>query len=232
MDTSELKRLVENYRPNAEVLEAVAQIRLLATVGPTATGKTTVAKALVDSVPGFHFVLGETSRPARPGEEPGVDYLFRNREEIIEDLKAGRLVDVVLGAHGDLYSTRVSSYSKDGVSIMALIPPAIQKYRELPLKSLEIAFIVPSSYENWQKWLALRQKEGQWSAEQLGERLAEAKNSLNFALNDGQISFVLNDQINSAAKRLLQVSGGQQPDGEAQAKTTAAENYKRLLKEG
>ncbi len=229
MTDEELRKLVEGYLPNAQTLKGIRNIKLLATVGPSATGKTTIAKVLVDASADFHFVLGETSRAIRYGEQPGVDYLFRSRDEIINDMQQGLLVDIVLGAHGDLYSTRLNSYAKNGINIMALMPPALTKYRQLPLKSFQAAFIVPKTYEAWQKWLAARAREARWNLEQRRERLAEAKASHEFALHDKQIRFVLNDQMDRTAQRLWQVSQGQPPDDEATAKTAAKTNYQKLL---
>src|SRR4051812_18617010 len=100
MTDGELKKIIENYQPNDQVLQSIKQLKLLATMGPTAVGKTTVAKAMVDSQQNFHFVLGETSRTIRPGERDGVDYLFKSREDLIADLKKGELVDIVFGHHG------------------------------------------------------------------------------------------------------------------------------------
>src|SRR5437868_5168731 len=138
MDDQQLRQLINNYQPNGAVLGAISNLKLLATMGPTAAGKTTVAKLLVDSQPDFHFVLGETSRPIRPGEKPGVDYIFKKHEDLISDLKKGELVDIVLGHHGDLYGTRLSSYSSSGTNIMALLPPAVPKYQQLSLKIFQL----------------------------------------------------------------------------------------------
>lgn len=223
--------LIKNYQPNDQVISTLKDIQLLATIGPSASGKTVVAQKMVDASDGFHFVLGETSRPPRPGEQNGIDYLFRTKDEIIGDLKEGLLVDVVLGPNGDLYSTRLSSYQPAIINVMALIPLAITKYRQLPLKLFKTAFIVPQTYQMWQKWLHERAEHSHWTAEQLGDRLEEAKKSYEFALADPNMSFVLNDQIDEAAKRLLHVAQGKSPDDEALARAAAQEIYADLKRE-
>jgi guanylate kinase len=47
---------------------------------PSATGKTTVVEQLVQVLPGLRMSRSYTSRPARAGEEDGLDYNFISRE--------------------------------------------------------------------------------------------------------------------------------------------------------
>jgi len=53
---------------------------LLVVSAPSATGKTTVVEQLVQVLPGLRMSRSYTSRPARPGEEHGLDYNFITRE--------------------------------------------------------------------------------------------------------------------------------------------------------
>lgn len=230
MTYDELSKLVTGYKPNPQVLQAVAGISVLGTVGPSASGKTVLMKALVAQSPRAKYVLDETSRAPRPGEVNGADFLFRTQEEILEDLKNGELVQVALGPNGDLYSTRANSYPSGAVGLIALVPPAVREFRLLPIKSFQAAFIVPKSFDIWRQWLANQAANGKWSEEKLQSRLAEAKGSYGFALNDSSIQFILNDEINSATQRLEQILVGQPPKDEELARKTAESNYQLLLK--
>ena len=230
MADDELKRLVDNYRPNQKVLAGMANTRVLGTVGPSASGKTTLMKALVKISPKFKFILDETSRAPRPGEINGQDFLFRTKEEILADLEKEELVQIAIGPNGDLYSTRLSSYPTGGIGVIALVPPAVIEFRHLPFESFTAAFIVPKPFEIWQKWLAKQAKAGDWTEEKLHSRLAEAKTSYKFALADKDIYFVLNDDIDKAVNRLLQIAVSQAPADESRAKAVAKENYAKLLK--
>lgn len=230
MTDSELIQLVAGYKPRPEVLKAMADIKILATVGPSASGKTTLMKALVAKSPKVKFILDETSRVPRPNEVNGKDFLFRTKGEILEDLKKGELVQLAIGPNGELYSTRLSSYPKDRVGIIALIPSAVKNFRQLPIKFFQAAFIIPYSFEVWQKWLAKQSKAGDWSREKLQSRLAEAKQSYEFALADKDIHFVLNDDIDRASARLQQILEGKSSSDEDLARITAEENYQQLLK--
>lgn len=226
---SELQQLVDSYKPNDQVLNMMRQINLLATVGPSASGKTTIMKELVSSLPNIDFVLDETSRKARSNETPGIDFLFRTKQDIIDDLKKGELVQVAIGPNGDLYCTRPSSYHIGKVSVVALVPAAIREFRKLPIGSFRAAFIVPASYDLWQEWLAAQATTGLWTPEQKLGRLREARESFEFALADPEMKFILNDELVDAAARLAQVANGQEPADQEKAKLAAQDNYKKLL---
>jgi guanylate kinase len=49
--------------------------------GPSGVGKDSVVQALMQDKTAFHFVVTATSRPPRPGELHGVDYIFVSEEE-------------------------------------------------------------------------------------------------------------------------------------------------------
>ena len=222
--------MVADYKPSSSVLKAMADISVLGIVGPSASGKTTIIKALVEALPEVKFILDETSRLPRPNEVDGVDFLFRTKEEILDDLKNGVLVQIAIGPNGDLYCTRLNSYPKDAVGVIALVPPAVKEFRTLLIKSFQAAFIVPYNFEAWRQWLAKQAKTGNWDNEKLCSRLAEGKRSYEFALNDKSIRFILNDEIDRAVGRLEQIVAGQPPADERQARVIAAENYAKLLK--
>ncbi|HET9721579.1 MAG TPA: hypothetical protein VFP32_00930 [Candidatus Saccharimonadales bacterium] len=229
MSDDRLKKLVGSYQPNKDVLEAMKQINLLATVGPSASGKTTVMNRLSEIYPHAHFVLDETSRVPRKNEQQGVDFRFRRSQDILEDLQRGDLVQIALGPNNDLYCTRLTSYPEAGVGMLALIPPAVKEFRKLPVGSFRAAFIVPKNYETWLQWLDNQAHDSDWSDEQKKGRLAEAKLSYEFALSDKKIHFVLNDTVDKAALRLQAVCQATTPPDENRARQIAKENYKKLV---
>lgn len=229
MTDEQIKNLVNNYHPNTDVLEAIAQIKLIATVGPSSSGKTSIMQAAAEMSNQIHVVLGETTRAPRTGERPGVDYLFRSRDEVIEDIKAGNLIDAVVGPNGDLYGTRRQSFDKNKINTMAVVASTIDNFRKLPFKLFKSVFIVPVSYELWQTWLKKQADVGHWTVKQWQGRLAEAKQSFEISLNDEQMILILNDQIENGAKQLLQIATGQAPGNQEMIKKIATENYKKLL---
>ncbi len=230
MTDEEIKKLVSGYRPIQKVLDQMAEIQVFGTVGSSASGKTTLMNELVKKSSEFELILDETSRAPRPNEQDGVDFLFRTKEEILQNLQDGELVQLAIGPNNDLYSTRLSSYPQKATGVIALVPPAVKEIRHLPIKSFTAAFIVPESFETWQSWLAKQAKAGNWTDEKLRSRLVEAEQSYTFALSDDEIYFVLNDKLDKATRRLLQAAHNKRPDDEVRAKETAQKNYAKLVK--
>jgi len=231
MNQADLIHSVDNYQPSDDVLRAMGRIKLLGTVGPTASGKTTLMNRLVAIDPGFQMVVDETTRQPRPGEVAGVDFIFHDRDKVIEDMQSKKLVQAAIGPNGDLYCTRPNSYPDDGIGLLAMVPAAVREFRRLPIQKFETAFIVPATYDLWQSWLTRQAQNGNWSEEQLTGRKLEAKSSYEFALQDDKIRFILNDDISKAADRLRQVGTGQTPDDEEQAKEVAKQNLAKLSSE-
>ena len=225
----ELKNLVENYQLNPGVLKAMAEIEVLATVGPSASGKTTLMNELAKTDTRFDMVVDETTREPRPEEVPGRDFIFISMDKALEDIKAGNLVQAALGPNGDVYCSRPSSYMKSTVGLIALVPAAVRQFRRLPIKSFKAAFIVPATFDSWLGWLDAKAQASGWDEAKRAGRLAEAKASYKFALGDSEMKFVLNDEISKAVSRLAQAAGGN-PDDAVLARQTAEANYQKLLK--
>ena len=63
--------------------------KIIVLVGKSASGKDSVAKILVQKLPGLNAVISTTSRPMREKETEGVDYFFIEKEEFIAKIKEG-----------------------------------------------------------------------------------------------------------------------------------------------
>ena len=68
---------------------------LIVLSGPSGVGKGTVRKAIFESSDNdFQYSISMTTRNMRKGEEEGVDYFFRTKEEFEALIEAGRDVRI------------------------------------------------------------------------------------------------------------------------------------------
>lgn len=67
--------------------------RVWVLVGPSGTGKTTIARDLVAEVPGLRRAVTCTTRSMRDGEREGIDYYFVTPEQFDFLLASGKLVE-------------------------------------------------------------------------------------------------------------------------------------------
>lgn len=182
------------YQPAADVLDRLKQVDLVAVVGPTSVGKTTMMAMAGERYADLHFVLNNTSRAPRASEREGVDYNFKTRQEMEERIRKGEYVQVAPSLFGDYYATAPEGYSTNGISMLAVLAQAVPIFRSLPFKSVRVIFVIPPSWEEWQR----RLKSHSFTLERLKGRLAEAKTSLEFALSEN-MDFVVSDQTETAA---------------------------------
>lgn len=226
MNNRELKQLVDDYQPTGETLKKLQTVNLITVVGASASGKTTLMQMLSKARPEIKLVGGDTSRPPRPDEKNSQEYAFRNLPAMVEDLKKGRYVQVVMMPSGDLYGTRLSDYPVGGTGIMAVLSHAIPLFRQW-FGGLTTVFIVPASYEAWQGWFSQRQI----TAEGQLKRLKEARDSYESMLKDSDVNFILNDNLDDALRRLLQIVNRQKPADEPKARKIAQKNLAQLKRQ-
>jgi guanylate kinase len=77
---------------------------LIVLAGTSGAGKGTLGRRLRDHDPGLEWSVSWTSRAARPGETPGVDYHFTTREEFEALRDAGGFLEW-FEVYGDLKGT-------------------------------------------------------------------------------------------------------------------------------
>ncbi len=66
---------------------------LIVISGPSGAGKDSVINQMKERQLPFHFVVTATSRPPRPDEEQGVDYIFVSREEFARMIADGEMLE-------------------------------------------------------------------------------------------------------------------------------------------
>ncbi len=74
---------------------------------PAGGGKSTVIKQLRERHPDWTFSVSATTRPPRPGEQDGREYVFLPRAEFERRMKAGEFLEHE-EVHGELYGTLVA----------------------------------------------------------------------------------------------------------------------------
>lgn len=215
------------YSPAPGVLERLKSVTLVAVIGPTAVGKSTLINAAIARDPHIHLVLNNTSRDPRPGERDGIDYIFRKREDMLADMKKGLYVQVAPSVFGDLYATAADGYAIDGVAVMAILADAMPDFRALPFKKVRSIFVLPPDYASWEA----RIMQHGFSPERLKGRLIEAERSLVYAVEDKEIRFVINESLNVACEDFVTLACGDALSTRQQADQSRAREIVRNLLE-
>lgn len=88
----------------ADAVPSPDRVRPVVLAAPSGTGKTTIARRLVDGSRDFVFSVSATTRPPRRGERTGIDYEFVDEARFRRMIDDGELLEWA-EVHGHLYGT-------------------------------------------------------------------------------------------------------------------------------
>jgi len=216
-----LPDLIRDYQAPPEVIDRISGIDLLMIIGGTGVGKTSIIKRL-----GMPFVPTDTTRPIRPDEIDGTDYFFRtDYQAVVAEIKERKFVQAAVGPAGDFYGTRTSAYPQVGLAVYAVVADVVPTFRQLGFNETVSAFVTPPTFIEWMQRIDRNNVE----SDQLSKRLQEAKRSFNFALNDPQVHFILNDDLDKAVYQTkMLISGKPDQTRESLARQAAEKIYQEL----
>lgn len=197
------EKLQSSYEPSEKTKKQLAQVDLLAIVGPTGVGKSTIINKL-----GVPYVMSDVSRTMRPDEKNNRNYYFRTDYlNIIQEIKNGEYVQFLVSKYGEFYGTRLSSYPAEGYCTMAIIAQVMPDFRKLGFRSIKSVYVMPPSYVEW-----MRRIGGVRSDDLLG-RISEARQSILLAQEEAeQYQFILNDSLDLAVGDVRAIMQGSEPD--------------------
>ncbi len=207
-------QLQPTYQPSTETRDRIAQVDFVPIIGPSGVGKSTLIKRL-----GLHLVMSDMTRDIRPGEVDAGDAFFRkDYDRMYEELQAGEFVQIAIGPDGEFYATRANSYPPRGPALMPMVASVLPVMRQLGFKSVTPLYIVAPSFEEW-----LRRFETMGhTPDRRAKRLQEAQQSLELALADESMTFVLNDAVEEATETIRLILSGADYDDKIARKAAQA----------
>jgi len=172
------------------------------------TGKTSLAKALAESMPEVAFSVSHTTRAPRPGEQHGVHYYYVTREEFDRMVANGEFVEHAT-VFGNSYGTSkkaIEDQIQSGKSVILDIDwqgaRAIKKWQP---EAVSI-FILPPSRAALRERLTNRKQDSQEVIDRrMREAVAEMSHYSEFDL------LVVNDDFTAALEDLKAILRGE-PD--------------------
>ncbi|MEQ8655178.1 MAG: guanylate kinase [Kiloniellales bacterium] len=151
---------------------------MLVLSSPSGAGKTTLSRALLAEDKAFSMSISATTRPPRPGEVEGKDYLFVSADEFAQMVR-----DEAFLEHATVFDHRygtprapVEAALKSGRDVLFDIDwQGTQQVRANAGKDLVSIFILPPSVEELERRLHTRAQD---SAEVVRGRMAKAANEM------------------------------------------------------
>lgn len=169
---------------------------------PSGTGKSTLAKRLVASIPGLIFSISYTTRPPRAGEVDGEDYFFVDDATFDRMVEEGEFIEWV-----QVYKHRYGTGRKwlqrkleEGVDILLDIETIGAQSVHKSLPDAVMIFLLPPSADELAKRLRGR---GNDSADQVRIRLNYARHEMVHYPNYDYL--IVNDDADTAYRNLESV---------------------------
>ncbi|MDP2921345.1 MAG: guanylate kinase [Candidatus Omnitrophota bacterium] len=166
---------------------------------PSGSGKTTLCTRLVELVDSLYRSISMTTRPPRPGEKDGTDYIFIEKPEFMKRLARKEFLEWAK-VFGEYYATpkkHILHMLKRGSDVLLSIDvQGAMKIKRLKLDAVYI-FILPPSLDMLRERLVNRSTD---SREAIKKRLEIARQEI--ARSDKYDYIVVNNRLESALDSL------------------------------
>lgn len=173
---------------------------LIVISGPSGCGKGTICESLLKKNPKLFFSVSMTTRNPREGEVDGVDYYFVSKDEFLNKIDDGGMLEYAVVYNGNYYGTpreEVEKKLNEGVDVILEIEieGAAQVNEAMP--DAIFIFIMPPSMRELKRRLIKRNTE---TKEQIVERFKRAYKEINEVNKYNYI--VINDDIDIAVSKV------------------------------
>ena len=175
------------------VEELRQQGKLIVFSAPSGTGKSTIAKMVLQREHNISFSVSATTRQKRPGEQEGVNYYFLTKEDFEEKIRHGGFIEheFFFGNHYGTLLEKTREIIDRGTHLLLDldVKGALNLKRLFPDNSL-LLFFKPPSMEALQQRLKGRESEDE---ESLRVRLERAQLELGYADRFDEV--IVNDNL-------------------------------------
>lgn len=225
--------LLQNYQPNDSVKRLVASTPIVLLVGITGAGKDTVKKSLLATGEYIDFVSYTTRQPRQNHgvlEQDGIDYHFVTHERMMQLLERGEMIEAKQYS-SNVYGTGIADLQKakdsGKIAVNDIEVQGINEYKKLS-ESVHAVFLLPPSYDVWQRRLMNRYGDSDHSADNMDLRLKTAAQELQHALGADYFDFVINETVEDTVEKIARIVSGDRSEANQRA---AQETARGLLNE-
>ena len=179
--------------------------RLFIFSAASGTGKTSLAKALVEQMPDVAFSVSHTTRAPRPGEQHGAHYYFVNQQQFDEMVAAERFLEHARVFDNSYGTSRAATENllRQGKNIILDIDwQGARAIKEKMPESVSV-FILPPSRAALEERLTAR---GQDTPEVIARRMRDAVSEMTHYKEFDYV--VVNDEFDAALTDLKAIIRG------------------------
>ena len=202
---ADFQQVLRDYRISDADKKLLREVRLAILVGPSSSGRNTLINALLDTGK-YHPIVSDTTRKPRVNdgklEQNGVEYWFRNEEDMLKDLKNGRFLEAALihdqQISGISMRELIRSINKGKIAIAEIEIVGMENIHHLK-PDTSVFFVVPPTFN---VWMARMNGRGQMPTVEKRNRLESAVKELKTALAVDYCKYIVNDEFDSSVARI------------------------------
>ncbi len=185
------------------VEERQQQGKLIVFSAPSGTGKSTIAKLVLERLHNIRFSVSATTRQKRSGEQEGINYYFLTKEDFEEKIRQGGFVEheFFFGNHYGTLLGKTREVIDSGTNMLLDldVKGALNLKRIFPDNSL-LLFLKPPSIEVLQQRLKGRESEDE---ESMRVRLERARLELEYADRFDEV--IVNDNLGKTVEAVTEL---------------------------
>ncbi len=171
---------------------------------PSGAGKTTLCRYVRDRFKDMAYSVSYTTRPPRPGEQPGVDYHFISRDEFERGIRTRQWAEWAK-VHDNYYGTSSAFLNRildqGGNVLLDIDVQGARQVLESHPQAVTI-FIMPPTLDELRNRLQDRASD---SPETIAKRITNASQEM--AMRYQYRHIIVNDRLNDAVEQLIDVIG-------------------------
>ncbi len=173
---------------------------LLVISGPSGCGKGTVCEVLKQRNPDMRVSVSATTRDMRRGEQEGITYFFKTKQQFEEMIRQEQLLEYACGYSGNYYGTP-KAYVTEQLALGNDVILEIEIQGAMQVKKKFDAgvfiFLVPPSMEELYRRLTGRGRE---SMDLIKERFLKASEEIKYVKDYQYV--VINDTVDRAVEQI------------------------------
>lgn len=178
--------------------------KLIIFSAPSGSGKTTIVRRIMQTIPGLEFSISATSRAPRGTEQHGHDYYFLSAEEFDKAISEEQFVEWEEVYAGTKYGTLKSEMERiwaEGHTILfdVDVKGGVRLKKIFGEQAMSV-FVMPPSIEELRNRLVGRATD---SPEKIEQRIAKAAEELTYAPQFDKT--VVNDDLEKAVAEVEQI---------------------------
>jgi guanylate kinase len=207
----DLQEQIDNYKISNNAIALVRSTPIVLLVGVSGAGKDTIKHKLLETG-NYHHIVSHTTRAPRENsgvmEQDGIDYHFVDipaAQQMIGDNAFIEVKKYSANVYGTSIAEIQKAHDEGKIAITDLDVQGVAEYKEISPTVIAV-FILPPTYEEWQRRLHQRYGQGGADPADLQKRMSAAITELEEALSKPYYHYVFNENLDEAVNAVESIA--------------------------